>query len=1001
MPSASLVRQLGALFDAGSLAGLSDRQLIERFDRGRDDAAEAAFAAIVARHGPMVLGVCRQLLGDHHLAEDAFQAVFLVLAQKAHCLRDPDRLGPWLHGVALRTARKARARRARHRRHEQGDLMDITTSTDAASRPLVEPTAPPADRALLDRDQAAALHVAIDRLPDAFRSPVVLCYFEGLTLDEAARRLRCPAGTLRSRLARAREKLRRSLTRRGVAFSTAALAAALEVRPASASVPPALCDMTARAALRFAARQAAASTAAVLAREVLRGMVIHKLKAAAVALVLLATLAAGAGYGALNAFARPGEGEPNAQKARTEPRPPDRPSDRRSPDRNAARTGPPPTDPSRPAPGRMFVVGRVLAPDGKPVPDAKVMVLMQRKVADQPLLLNEFGAMTADDGRCDGSGHFRIELPRSSTARHDGVVLTAMAPGYAIGWTDFDPDADSPAVEVTLRAEQVIRGRLLDVHGQPARGVKVRVSSISSLVREESPSGVSPPDASDYPRQDWPAWPTSATSDDDGRFALRGLGRGLQLSIRPDDPRFDRSNIIIRTDGGPRPSRGRVPAIQVDPGPDPKPITIALQPGRTIVGRVTYADTGEPVPHALIGITGYRHRADAEGRFRIGIEAAYPSGSVMSVVARSPDGAPYLMALKRPVWPKAAVEQSVDVALRRGVVIRGKVTEEKSGRPIAGAVVLFAPYKNAPGETWYLSFPVATDQDGAYRVAAPRGPGYLVVQGPSDDYVLREFGAAGVQTSARPGRRRFYAHAYRALDLEPDGPDREVDLALRPGAAVHGRILGPDGQPIRDALIFSRTILRSMPNGGWKFWMVFGSVAHTQVRDGQFVLHGLDPDAEVPAYVLDPERKLGATVRLSGRSAANGPVAVRLEPCGTARCRFVGPDGRPLGRYDAGFLTTMVITPGPSSQGNPAKDGPLLADEAPLSRLGRRAVENPFVSDAQGRLTLPALIPGATYRIADPTSITAGGEPAIRKEFTVKPGEALDLGEILIEKPPR
>ena len=101
MTTTSLARQLGALFEGGSAAGLSDRQLLERFACSRN---EAAFAAIVARHGPMVLGVCRQLLGDHHHAEDAFQAVFLVLARRARSIRDPDLLGPWLHGVALRTA---------------------------------------------------------------------------------------------------------------------------------------------------------------------------------------------------------------------------------------------------------------------------------------------------------------------------------------------------------------------------------------------------------------------------------------------------------------------------------------------------------------------------------------------------------------------------------------------------------------------------------------------------------------------------------------------------------------------------------------------------------------------------------------------------------------------------------------------------------------------------------------------------------------------------------
>src|SRR4051812_15746283 len=116
--SGSVVRQIGSLFDGGSVAGLSDRQLLERFIARRDPVGEAAFAALVSRHGPMVLHVCCQLLGDRHLAEDAFQAAFLVLARKARSVRDPDLLGNWLYGVALRTARCSRLQLVRRRKKE-------------------------------------------------------------------------------------------------------------------------------------------------------------------------------------------------------------------------------------------------------------------------------------------------------------------------------------------------------------------------------------------------------------------------------------------------------------------------------------------------------------------------------------------------------------------------------------------------------------------------------------------------------------------------------------------------------------------------------------------------------------------------------------------------------------------------------------------------------------------------------------------------------------------
>ncbi len=123
---------------------------------------------------------------------------------------------------------------------------------------VVEPMVQPAEQPVIDRELAEALHGEIERLPKSFRLLVVLCYFEGLTIDEAARRLRCPVGTAASRLARARDKLRRGLTRRGVVLPAAVLTAALAPRPAAASIPSPLRDITARAALKFAAGHGAA-----------------------------------------------------------------------------------------------------------------------------------------------------------------------------------------------------------------------------------------------------------------------------------------------------------------------------------------------------------------------------------------------------------------------------------------------------------------------------------------------------------------------------------------------------------------------------------------------------------------------------------------------------------------------------------------------------------------------------------------------------------------------
>jgi RNA polymerase sigma factor (sigma-70 family) len=245
----TLLHHLRQLVAADS-AELPDAQLLERFIARRDG---EAFAALVRRHGPLVLGVCRRTLADTHDAEDAFQATFLLLARRAGAVRKRAALGSWLYGVALRLACRARADAARRRKHER------------AAR---EEAAPDVVAELSWREVRCGLDEELARLPEAYRAPLLLCYLEGRTQDEAARQLGWGRGVFRRRLEKGRALLRFRLTRRGLALSAGLFAAALADR-GTAALPAALATRAVETALRPADLSATgdvSSTAAALAR---------------------------------------------------------------------------------------------------------------------------------------------------------------------------------------------------------------------------------------------------------------------------------------------------------------------------------------------------------------------------------------------------------------------------------------------------------------------------------------------------------------------------------------------------------------------------------------------------------------------------------------------------------------------------------------------------------------------------------------------------------------
>lgn len=244
----------------------TDGQLLQRFVA---EHAEAAFQELVRRHGPMVLQTCHRVLHHTQDAEDVFQATFIVLMRKAAKVAKLESVGGWLHGVAYRTALNANKVRAQRRLREREVAAEAGGRSEPAANDL---------RAVLDEE--------LNRLPEKYRLPVVLCYLEGKTNDEVAQQLRWPAGTVKIRLSRARDRLRARLTRRGLSYSAGALLALLaQNSPTSAAIPTALTASTAKVATAVAAGNTAAGVATAqacsLAEASVKAMALLKAKVAA------------------------------------------------------------------------------------------------------------------------------------------------------------------------------------------------------------------------------------------------------------------------------------------------------------------------------------------------------------------------------------------------------------------------------------------------------------------------------------------------------------------------------------------------------------------------------------------------------------------------------------------------------------------------------------------------------------------------------------------------
>jgi RNA polymerase sigma factor (sigma-70 family) len=942
-PLRAIVRQierLSSVQHAPEGRGKTDRQLLDDFSARH---SESAFAELVARHGAMVMRVCRRVLQHLQDAEDAFQATFIVLARSTGSIRNREAVADFLHGVAYRTAMKAKRAAARRRNHE-GQMRGLVSPN------LVKPTWD---------DVQAILDEEIQQLPQLFRAAFVICVLEGKTVPAAAAELGCKKGTVSSRVTRARQQLQKQLLRRGIKLGMLLAAVGIAEGASKAAVPVRLSETTLRYGLLVAAGKTAGevipSRVATLATGVTRAMLMTKIKLAAAVLFTATVFVAGAAALAREALAA--SDPPGVQ----------------GPENKSQQSGSPvPVADNKSE--NVEVKGRVVDPDGKPLAGAKVYLNYQGSKEEE----RSVRAKSDADGRFTFA--FKSDLLDLSSPFGSWYQVIAAAEGYGPDWVQVSKPGAMPEVGLRLVKDIPIEGRILDLEGKPVQGATLRVEHIDAYDNTEEffqtvRDCAWPVVGSKGWTGAFPGQSTILKTGADGRIRLTGVGRDRVVLFQLEGPGIEYGPVraIARdldTPVEPRRKLADGPAITKVYGAG---FDHAALPSRLIRGVVTDKKTGLPVEGIEIRAFGTTHqtRSDKEGRYELLGSRKNSEGYRISF---SPVGRVYFSTSKTFSDTLGLGPVQCDVALVSGVLAKGRVTNQTTGKPIAGARVFYDPLYPNPnvrvlGPEGAGTVPCSwaeTGADGSYSIAVLPGPGALGfnARGPKETFMPavvtsqelkdlfkdNEFHGnedmlkvQGGPTSWTVVSQAQYNHV---LLINPGEKVESLtcNASLQPAPPVPGKVVGPDGKSLAGVLAFN----------------LAPGISMQRLEKDTFTLEGFNPRRTRILAFVDKDRKLGAFVKITGE--APRLLTVRLEECGSVTGRILDPDGKPKSG-----ATVRV-------------DSDALPDTGPAS----------VKTDREGRYRIDGLVPGQTYQARfGPAPFGQYLSPA----FALKPGESKDLGD--------
>jgi RNA polymerase sigma factor (sigma-70 family) len=864
---------------------VSDATLLDRFVAERD---ERAFTVLVQRHGAMVLQVCRWILGNAEDAEDAFQGTFLVLARKAAAVRPPEALAAWLHSVARRVALKIRA--ARFRSRETGALLEAPA--DRRADPLAEISA---------RELLTIVDEEIRRLPERYRLPLLLCCLGGQSLEEAARQLGWTPGSVKGRLERGRARLHDRLARRGLTIAAALAAVEASRVTASAAVLARLVVRTIPGALAFAAGQGmgtgVSTVAAAVAGRIAKALALPRLTQAAALLLMTAALGAGIAL----------------YRKSPEPVPPTEDATHRADLATLAKPVRHPLDPfwdQSEVP--VEVRGQVLDPHGKPLAGAELYVgYAVRRFVHPAMSGNALARQPWPDpyprrATTGADGRFQF---RFATAELDPRVLddarpavTAIAAGYGPEWAEIGPLAVGD-LKLQLVDDLPVSGRVLDPERRPVAGARLVVQGIYSGPADEL-SRFLKGDRDGWAPRCWkgplPGNAPTITTDAEGRWRSRGLGRDRIAAFALDGPGVPRTFLNVATRGE-----------EAFPTDIHGPAFDYLAPRvRTIRGAVRDDATRNPFAGVTVTIRpgNATARTGPDGRFEI---FDYSQKVGYGLVAEPEAGQGYFAGQTCVREQAGAAELTQDLLLVRGITLSGRVMDASTGKPPKTALVEYYPLSSNPNCqrvpcTNLIPASTATVRpDGSYSLVVLPGPGFLgVVASPREDYaaadimnqewadflrqqqpLLSPYNRSDLDPCISvplggPGQlgdlpiKKY--HALALINPSEEAQSRVLDLPLRAGQTLQGTVLGPDGEPLPGVQVVGLTALRDCES----------------LEGASFTVTGLNPQGSRTLFFQHRGKKLGKVVAIRGDTVQ--PLTVKLNPCGTVTGRLVDERGNAM-----------------------------------------------------------------------------------------------------------